>query len=129
MGMRETKYWTWHMAAGIVILVLLGLHMTTMHMGGLTGLFVSHPGEEATALINSQARDARLSFAVGYIVLLGVALFHGFYGLRTILFELTLRPVTEKVITIVLVVAGLGLFGLGSWASLAAHARAIVPGG
>jgi len=24
--MRETKYWTWHMAAGVVIFFLLGLH-------------------------------------------------------------------------------------------------------
>jgi succinate dehydrogenase/fumarate reductase cytochrome b subunit len=123
--MRETKYWTWHMAAGVVIFVLLGLHMTTMHMGGLTGLFVSHPGEESVARVNSQARDAQLFFTVSYIILLGVALYHGLYGLRTILFELTLRPALEKAVSAVLVILGLALFGLGAWAAIAAHSAAL----
>jgi len=127
--MRETKYWTWHMAAGVVIFALLGLHMTTMHMGGLTGLFVSHPGEEPIARVNSQARDGRLLFTVGYIFLLGIALYHGLYGLRTILFELTLRPATEKAVSAVLVILGLALFGLGVWAAIAAHGAALVARG
>ena len=127
--MRETKYWTWHMAAGVVIFVLLGLHMTTMHMGGLTGLFVSHPGEESIARVNSQARDGQVVFTVGYIFLLGIALYHGLYGLRTILFELTLGPVTEKSISVVLVILGLALFGLGAWAAIAAHSAALVARG
>jgi succinate dehydrogenase/fumarate reductase cytochrome b subunit len=127
--MRETKYWTWHMAAGAVIFVLLGLHMTTMHMGGLTGLFVSHPGEESVARVNSQARDAQLFFTVSYIILLGVALYHGLYGLRTILFELTLRPAMEKAVSAVLVTLGLALFGLGAWAAIAAHSAALVARG
>ena len=39
--MRETKYWTWHMAAGVVILFLLGLHMTIMHVDGIAHLFAA----------------------------------------------------------------------------------------
>ncbi len=127
--MGETRAWTWHMAAGLAMFVLLGLHMTTMHLGGLTGLFVSHPAETATALVNSQARDASVWFTGGYIALLAIALFHGLYGLRTILFELTLRPAMERAITAALVVLGLGLFGLGSWASAVAHGRAVLAGG
>jgi succinate dehydrogenase / fumarate reductase membrane anchor subunit len=127
--MRETKYWTWHMAAGVVIFLLLGLHMTTMHMGGLTGLFVSHPGEESIARVNSQARDGQLFFTVGYIILLGVALYHGLYGLRTILFELTLRPPVERLISGFLLIFGLALFGLGAWAAIAAHSAALAARG
>ncbi len=127
--MRETKYWTWHMAAGVVIFVFLGLHMTTMHMGGLTGLFVSHPGEESIAPVNSQARDSQLAFTVGYIFLLGIALYHGLYGLRTILFELTLRPAVEKSVSVFLFILGLALFGLGAWAAIAAHSAALVARG
>ncbi len=122
--MRETKYWTWHMAAGVVILFLLGLHMLIMHMGGITHLFAPQGGE-AISKANSLFRDGKLFFTVTYILLLAVALYHGLYGLRTILFELTLKPIVEKLITFVFVVLGLGLFGLGTWAAIATHAIAI----
>jgi succinate dehydrogenase / fumarate reductase membrane anchor subunit len=122
--MRETKYWTWHMAAGVVILFLLGLHMLIMHLGGTTHLFAPHGGE-AVSRANSLFRDGKLFFTVTYILLLGVALYHGLYGLRTILFELTLKPAVERAITFVFLVAGLGLFGLGAWAAVAAHALAM----
>jgi succinate dehydrogenase / fumarate reductase membrane anchor subunit len=121
--MRETKYWTWHMAAGVVILFLLGLHMLIMHLGGTTHLFAPYAGE-AISRANSLFRDGKLFFTVTYVLLLGVALYHGLYGLRTILFELTLKPAVEKAISVVLLVVGLGLFGLGTWAALAAHAIA-----
>jgi len=122
--MRETKYWTWHMAAGVVILFLLGLHMLTMHLGGITQLFAPHGGE-AISKENSLFRDGTLFFTVTYILLLGVALYHGLYGLRTILFELTLKPAVEKAISVFLLGVGLGLFGLGTWAAVAVHAIAI----
>ena len=122
--MRETKFWTWHMAAGVVIFVLLGLHMVIMHLGGLTHLFAPHGGE-AVSRENSLFRDGRLFFTVTYILLLGVALYHGLYGLRTILFELTLKRAVEKAISVVLLVVGLALFGLGTWAAVAVHAIAM----
>jgi len=122
--MQETKYWTWHMAAGVVILLLLGLHMLTMHVGGITHWFAPHGGE-VISRENSLFRDGRQFFTVTYILLLGVALYHGLYGLRTILFELTLKPAAEKAVTLVLLVVGLGLFGLGTWAAIAVHGIAI----
>ena len=122
--MRETKYWTWHMAAGVVILFLLGLHMVTMHLGGITHWFAPYGGE-AISQANSLFRDSRLFFTVTYILLLGVALYHGLYGLRTILFELTLKPAVEKAISFVLLMVGLGLFGLGTWAAITVHTIAI----
>jgi succinate dehydrogenase / fumarate reductase membrane anchor subunit len=122
--MRETKYWTWHMAAGVVILFLLGLHMGIMHVGGITHWFAPKGGE-AISQENSLYRDGLLFFTVTYVLLLGVALYHGLYGLRTILFELTLKPAAEKAVSVVLLLAGLGLFGLGAWAAVAAHAIAV----
>ncbi len=125
--MRETKYWTWHMAAGVVILFLLGLHMLTMHVGGITHWFAPNGGE-AVSKENSLFRDGKLFFTWTYIILLGVALYHGLYGLRTILFELTLKPAVEKTVTFVLVILGLGLFGLGTWAAIVTHSIAIAGG-
>jgi succinate dehydrogenase hydrophobic anchor subunit len=126
--MGETKFWTWHLIAGVLILVLLGLHMVTMHIGELTGLFVVNTAVEPTAPINSMARDSHIGFSIGYILLLGVALYHGLYGLRNILFELTLPQGVEKVLTALLVVIGLGLFSLGTWAAIASHAVALAAG-
>lgn len=122
--MRETKYWTWHMAAGVVILFLLGLHMLIMHMGGTVHLYAPEGGE-AISKANSLFRDGKVFFTVTYVILLAVALFHGLYGLRTILFELTLKPAAEKAVSAILLVLGLGLFGLGTWAAIAAHAIAV----
>ncbi len=122
--MRETKFWTWHMAAGVVILFLLGLHMLIMHTGGITHLYAPKDGL-ATSEANSLFRDGRLFFTVTYIILLGVALYHGLYGLRTMLFELTLKPAAEKAISTILLLLGLGLFGLGTWAAFTVHAIAI----
>jgi len=122
--MRETKFWTWHMAAGVVILFLLGLHMLIMHLGGITQLYAPH-GSEAVSKANSLFRDGHLFFTVSYILLLGVALYHGLYGLRTILFELTLTPAVEKAVSVVLLILGLGLFGLGTWAAVTVHAIAL----
>lgn len=122
--MRETKYWTWHMAAGVVILFLLGLHMLIMHTGGITHLFAP-AGGASVSRDNSLYRDGKLFFTVTYIVLLGVALYHGLYGLRTILFELTLKPAVEKALSVILAILGLGLFALGTWAAIAAHAIAV----
>ena len=118
--MRETKFWTWHMAAGVVIALLLGQHMVIMHLGGITHWFAPSGGE-AISKANSLFRDGQLFFVVSYILLLGVALYHGLYGLRTVLFELTLRPAVEKAVSAVLLILGLSLFGLGTWAAITVH--------
>jgi succinate dehydrogenase hydrophobic anchor subunit len=122
--MNGTRYWTWHMTAGVVLLFLLGLHMLIMHMVGTAHWFAPY-GTEADSLKNSLFRDGKLFFTVTYVLLLGVALYHGLYGLRTMLFELTLKPAAEKAITVVLLVVGLGLFGLGTWAAVAVHGIAL----
>jgi succinate dehydrogenase / fumarate reductase membrane anchor subunit len=122
--MNGTKYWTWHMAAGVALLFLLGLHMLIMHMGGTAHWFAPY-GAEPVSMKNSLFRDGKLFFTVTYIFLLGVALYHGLYGLRTMLFELTLKPAAEKAITVVLLLVGIGLFGLGTWAAVAVHGIAL----
>jgi len=122
--MNGTRSWTWHMAAGVALVFLLGLHMLIMHMGAAGHWFAPY-GTDPDSLQNSLFRDGRLFFTVTYVLLLGVALFHGLYGLRTILFELTVKPAVEKALTIVLLLVGLGLLGLGAWAAVAAHGIAV----
>jgi succinate dehydrogenase hydrophobic anchor subunit len=124
--MRETRWWTWHMFAGILILVLLGGHMVYTHMGELTGFMRTDKTSDGISMQNSQARDAKTWFPAYFIVLLGVALYHGLYGLRTILFELCPHPGAQKTMSAFLLVLGLALFGLGFFAAVKAHKNASV---
>ena len=84
--MSERLGWTLFMAAGVVVLVLLGLHMVTMHLDDL--ISVNNPaGGSAVDWANVVGRARAVSTAVGYVLLLGAALFHGLYGARNVLFD------------------------------------------
>lgn len=122
--MRETKFWTWHMFAGVLILVLLGGHMVYTHMGELTGFMREHDSD-GISIENSQARDARTLFPFYFVVLLGVALYHGLYGLRTILFELCPHPPAQRIMSALLLILGIALFCLGSFSAFKAHGNAV----
>ena len=123
--MNGTKSWTWHMAAGVALVFLLGLHMFIMHLAGTSAHWFAPNGADPDSVANSLFRDGQLFFSITYILLLGLALYHGLYGLRTMLFELTLKPAAEKAITVVLVLVGLGLFVLGTWGTVVAHGIAL----
>ena len=121
--MRDQALWTWHVLAGLVIVVLLGLHMTIMHLDVSVGVFNPadpHPIEWG----NVVARARQGFFLVSYVVLLGAALFHGLYGLRNILFELGLGTGAKKGVSALLTVGGVALFVFGAWAAWAGTALA-----
>lgn len=124
--MRETKLWTWHMAAGVGILILGGLHMLIMHFDNTIGAF-NPAGGSALDWANVLARAQQTFFVVTYILLLGVTLWHGLYGLRTIIFELGPSPALQQTINVMFLLGGLGLLIIGSWAAIAAKALEAAP--
>ena len=126
--MRDRTLWTWHIGAGVVILVLLGLHMTIMHLGSTLGIFGAG-GSEPVEWESVASRAQSLFFTVSYVLLLGAALYHGFYGLRNILLELNPGATLRRVINAGLSVVGLALFVFGTWAALAAPGAATGMGG
>jgi succinate dehydrogenase hydrophobic anchor subunit len=126
--MRDRTLWTWHIGAGVVILVLLGLHMAIMHLDQTLGIFGT-PGAEPVEWESVAARAKSVFFTVTYILLLGAALYHGFYGLRNILLELNPGAGLRKTINVGLSVLGLALFAFGTWAALAAPGAATTVGG
>jgi succinate dehydrogenase/fumarate reductase cytochrome b subunit len=114
--MRDQRLWTWHLAAGLVIAVFLGLHMAIMHLDALLGIFIpagGHPIDWA----NVTARGRMGFFTVSYVVLLGAALFHGLYGLRNIIHELGFGRGVERAANVALPVLGVALFAFGAWAA------------
>lgn len=125
--MRDRSLWTWHVAAGLVILVLLGLHMAIMHLDQTLGLFGT-PGAEPIEWESVAARAGSAFFTVTYVLLLGAALYHGLYGLRNILLELNPGATLRRAINLGLSVLGLALFAFGTWAALAAPGAATIGG-
>lgn len=121
--MRDQRLWTWHVLAGLVVLVFLGLHMAIMHLDALLGIF-NPAGDHPIGWDNVVARARLGFFTVTYIVLLGAALFHGLYGLRNILFELGLGAGVKKGVSAALTVVGVVMFAFGAWAAWAASALA-----
>jgi succinate dehydrogenase hydrophobic anchor subunit len=115
--MRESRLWFWHILSAAVILVLLGLHMGTMHMSGLLHMAGIGSGDPVDA---SQVfrRSRQAAYLIAYLLLLGTGLFHGLYGLRGIFLELSLSRYLEKLIGGALAVAGIVLFLYGSYAAI-----------
>ena len=117
--MRDQRLWTWHVLAGLVVLVFLGLHMAIMHLDALLGIF-NPAGGHPIEWDNVVARARLGFFTVTYVVMLGAALFHGLYGLRNVLFELGLGPGVKKAVNGVLTLVGVVTFAVGAWAAWAA---------
>ncbi len=70
--MRETAYWTWFIIAGIVILVIAGLHMVVMHLP-MFGV-LNPEGGAVTNWGNVAFRSQNQFLAFTYIILLGAAI-------------------------------------------------------
>ena len=116
--MRESTLWMLNLIAGAAILVLLGLHMAIMHLDAVLAFFgLASKGAVDTSAVFARSRQT--FFMITYILLLGTALYHGLYGLRNILFELTLSSAAEKTIALLLTLSGLALFGYGAYVAIA----------
>jgi succinate dehydrogenase / fumarate reductase membrane anchor subunit len=118
--MREQRLWTWHMGAGVVILLFLGLHMTVMHLESVIRIFNPAEGKLPVDWANVVERSKSAFFMVTYVILLGAALYHGLFGLRNIIEELNPAVGVKKAATTVLTVGGILLFVFGTytaWAS------------
>jgi len=117
--MKESTKWTLHIGAGVLILVLLGLHMLTMHMQTVLELF-GLGTENVTGFEAVAQRSKMVSYMVIYILLLGAALYHGLYGLRNIALEVFPGQGARKAIGGLFTVVGLAFFALGTYAAIAA---------
>ncbi len=120
MSVNNTRLWTWHILAGLIILVLLGMHMVGMHLNDVLHLESFNPaGENPVDWANVIARAQETGTVFVYILLLATALYHGLYGLRNILLELSPSEIMTEFINKFLLVAGIVLFVFGSWAAIA----------
>lgn len=111
--MREAHYWLLSLIAAACLVVLLGLHLFLMHLNTLAaylGLALQDPLEYTAVM----ARGKSLGWVAGYLALLGLALYHGLYGLRSILSEI-ISPGRERLLTLTITGLGLIAFTLGTY--------------
>lgn len=98
--MRDGRLWFLHMLSGLFLVVLLGGHMFYMHLSGGDPLSVE----------NTFKRAKDIFFPISYTIFVGIALFHGLYGLRGILYERFHTPFSYKLINIMLTIIGVLFF-------------------
>jgi len=118
--MGEVRLWIMHLLAGIVVLVFLAIHMGIMHMESIVLAF-GMGYEHARSWESVVTRNKQVFYMVTYIVLLGAALYHGCYGLRNILFELNTGKSAQRVMSVLVLLAGVALFAYGTYAAIAAY--------
>ncbi|MFH1068221.1 MAG: hypothetical protein V1794_01255 [Candidatus Glassbacteria bacterium] len=110
--MRESTLWLFHLLAGAVMLVVLGVHFGVMHLG--------EAHEQVLTFTSVSARSGMSFYLVVYLVLLAAALYHGLYGFRSIVFELSfVGPGARKTINVLLVLGGWVFFFYGAYAIIA----------
>ena len=114
--MRESTLWMLHLLAGAVMLVVLGIHFGVMHVGGLFGI----PKEEVLTFASVDARSGMAFYLVVYLILLAAGLYHGLYGFRSIIFEMSfIGSGVRKAINFILVLGGWSFFFYGAYAIIA----------
>jgi len=113
--MKESTLWFIFLMAGILILVTLTVHMGVMHLDSILGL------DDVLSYESTVARGKDMFFAAVYTVLLGAALYHGLYGLRTIISELFSSRGLDKFVSWAFLVFGVIVFGYGIWVIKAAY--------
>jgi len=107
-----------HMFTGILIAVLLGIHMVTLHLDAVLGFFgvdITDPTSWASMI----ARAGQGLWVGIYIALLAVVLYHALYGLRGILLEVTASAKNERIITWSFILIGIIAFIWGTYVPIA----------
>ena len=119
---HAARYWAVNALAALAILLVLGVHMGLIHLDGL--LAQLNPAfAEPLAWENVVKRGASLGFTLSYVLLVATGLFHGLYGLHTILTEVWSSPRARSRIAAACWVIGVLLFAVGTAAVLVFHAR------
>ena len=112
--MRNTYLWLLQLASGVLIAVILGIHIVSIHLNDILGFF----GVDAADPVSWAAMIDRASQGIWaglYIALLAVGLYHGIYGLRGIILESIPSERTGRIVTRTLIVIGVIVFIWGAY--------------
>jgi succinate dehydrogenase hydrophobic anchor subunit len=116
--MRESTLWFLHIITALVLITAIPIHL---HNFSTLLASVGAPGYQLALsweLVRTRAKD--IFYTLTYTMLLGAATFHGMYGIRSIVYELTLTKTLERLVSIICFFAGAGLFAFGAYVAIAA---------
>ena len=119
--MKESKLWFTHLMSGVLLLFLLGIHTLIMHFNTVLGWFGLSSGEPLDFATNVLPRMQAVSHTVIYLFLLVFGLYHGLYGLRTIIYEFNFSAGGKRAVGYLLLLVGLAVGAWGAYTILAGH--------
>lgn len=119
--MRGTRYWAANIIAVLIILVLLGAHLGLFHLDGLLRQINVVSSARPMAWHSVVGRGESGWSTASYVLLLGMALFHGLYGVHTMLTERWDSPRASARIATGCWIVGIALFAVGAAAVLVFH--------
>ena len=101
--MRATYLWLLQLFTGVAILVLVGIHLISIHLRVILRFF----GVETSELPSVANRTNPGIWGGLFVVLAGIILFHALSGLRNTLLELVPSVKKARIITWVIIVGGI----------------------
>lgn len=118
--MRESTLWLFQLITGAILFFLLLGHITLIHFYYSKILYLFGLGAiEAIRFEEVVARGRSALIASMYVIFLAAALYHGLYGFRNIVFELTANRPFQRAFSLFLIIAGAVTFIYGAYAAIA----------
>ncbi len=102
--------WSWILQAmtGLLLLVLLGLHMIAQHFMVKGGL------RDYAAVVNWLSNPFIFLIEIVFLI---VVTWHALLGVRAVLLDLGLKPITERRLDVALTIIGVVTVAYGIWLS------------
>jgi succinate dehydrogenase / fumarate reductase membrane anchor subunit len=119
--MKESKLWFLHLMSGVLLIFLLGTHTLIMHFDTVLGWLGLGGGDPLDFATNVLPRMQAVSHTVIYLFLLVFGLFHGLYGLRSLIYEFNFPAKAKHAVAYVLLLVGLVVGAWGAYTILAGH--------
>ena len=117
--MLRTRLHLLFLLSGIGTAVFLGIHMAVQHLNNI----LAGGDPDPTSWLSMIGRATQGSWVAIYIFLLAFAIYHGLYGLRGIIIELTTSDRTVRAINWVFIIGGIVVFGWASYVPIALISR------
>ncbi|MBN2431187.1 MAG: hypothetical protein JXQ27_06910 [Acidobacteria bacterium] len=119
--MRESKLWFMHILAGGLLIVFLGFHSIIMHYDTVLGYLGLSSGDALDFNSSVLPRMKSVAHTTIYLILLVIGLYHGLYGLRSMIYELAIPRGAKKAAGVFLLLVGLAVGAWGVYTILAGH--------